>query len=82
MLALASTGSCVGPQNETGHPADRYRQLVQVPLFMSARGIGSKICVIVFLGWHFDIVGIIMTFRERLVRSVIYEVCCVVLVSL
>ena len=35
---MAGTGSCVGPQNKLGHPAHRYRQLMQVPL-LSARGI-------------------------------------------
>ena len=38
VLVLANTGSCVGPQNKTGHPAHRYRQLMQVPV-LSARGI-------------------------------------------
>ena len=32
------TGSCVGPQNKIGHPAHRYRQLMQVPVLI-ARGI-------------------------------------------
>ena len=47
----ANTRSCVGPQNEISHPDQHYRQLMQVPV-LSARGIqiGSKICVIVFLG--------------------------------
>ena len=35
---VASTDSCVGPQNKFGHPAQRYRQLMQVPV-LSARGI-------------------------------------------
>ena len=38
MLAVANTGSSVGPQNKIGHPAHRYRQLMQVPV-LSARGI-------------------------------------------
>ena len=37
----------VGLQNKIGHPAHRYRQLMQIPV-LSARGIqtGSKTCVI------------------------------------
>ena len=60
VLALASTGSCVGPQNEEGHPARHYRQLMRVPV-LSASGIsaGSKTCVIVVLGLRFKIVDII-----------------------
>ena len=51
---------------------------------LSARGIliGFKACVIVFPGWHFEIVGMALTFRERLVCSIKYEVCFIVLVSL
>ena len=43
---------------------------------ISAHGIyiSSKTCVIVFLGWHFEIVRIILTFRERLVCSMRYGV--------
>ena len=37
VLAVANTGSCVGPQNKTLYPARRHRQLMQVPVF-SARG--------------------------------------------
>ena len=37
-LAVADNGSCVGPQNKTGHPTHCYRQLMQVPV-LSARGI-------------------------------------------
>ena len=82
VLAVANTGSCVGPQNEIGHPA-HHRQLIEVPL-LSARGIwiGSKICVVVSLGLHFKIVSIILTFRKRLMCSIQYEMCCVVFVSL
>ena len=32
VLAVANTSSCVGPQNKIGHPAHRYRQLMQVPV--------------------------------------------------
>ena len=32
-----------------------------------------------FLGWQFEIVDVILIFRERGVCSVKYEVCCVVL---
>ena len=32
VLAVANTGSCVGPRNKIGHPAHRYRQLTQVPV--------------------------------------------------
>ena len=51
MLAVANAGSCVGPQNKIGHPAYRYRQLMEVPV-LSSRGIyrGSKTRVVVFLG--------------------------------
>ena len=38
VLAVANTGSCVGPQNEIGHPAHHYRQLMQVPV-LSGSGI-------------------------------------------
>ena len=57
--------------------------IVQV-LVLSTSGIyiGSKTRVIVFPGWHFKIVSMVLTFRERLVDSTKYEVCCVVLVSL
>ena len=36
VLAVASTGSCVGQQNKIGHPAQRHRQLLQVSV-LSAR---------------------------------------------
>ena len=80
MLAVATTGCCMGPR--LGHPA-HHREFMQVPV-LSARGIeiDSKTCVIVSLGLRFEMVSIILTFRERLVCSVKYEVCCVVLVSL
>ena len=32
VLAVANTGSCVGPQNELGHLTHHYRQLMQVPV--------------------------------------------------
>ena len=35
MMMMMSTGSCVGPQNKIGHPAHRYRQLMQVPVLFS-----------------------------------------------
>ena len=38
VLAVAKTGSCVGPPNKIDGPAHRYRQLMQVPV-LSARGI-------------------------------------------
>ena len=37
-LAVAHTGSCVGPRNRIGHPAHRYRQLMPVPV-LSVPGI-------------------------------------------
>ena len=51
LLAVANTGSCVGLQDKIGHPAHRYRQLMQVP-GLSARGIsiGSKTCFWFYLG--------------------------------
>ena len=60
----------MGPQNRKGHPAHRYRQLMQVPV-LSARGIyiGSRTCVIVFLGLQSRIVDFI-----RIVVSV-KEIC-------
>ena len=40
MLAVANTGSFVGPQNKIGRSVRRYRQLMQVPV-LSARGMVS-----------------------------------------
>ena len=37
-IFLINTDSCVGPQNKIGHPAYRYKQVMQVPM-LSARGI-------------------------------------------
>ena len=53
---------------------------MQVPV-LSVRGIGigSKTCVIVFLGLRSKIVDVILPFRERLMCSMKYEVCCVML---
>ena len=77
-MAVDKTGSHVGPQNKTGHPAHSYTQLMQVPV-LCARGIeiGSKTCGIVFLGLRSDIVDITLSSRERLVCSLKYQVCCV-----
>ena len=49
---------------------------------LSARGvqIGSKRCVIVFPCWHFEILSMVFTFRERVVYVIKYEMCRVVLV--
>ena len=46
---MANIGLCVGPGNKIGHPACRYRQLMQIPM-LCARGIeiGSKTRVIIF----------------------------------
>ena len=30
VLAVADSGSCVGPQNEIGHPTHRYRHMMQI----------------------------------------------------
>ena len=38
IIAVADAGPCVGPQNQTCHPAHRHRRLLQVPLW-SACGI-------------------------------------------
>ena len=38
VLVVANTGSCMGPWNKIGHPAHRYRQLMQV-IVLTARGI-------------------------------------------
>ena len=55
-----NTGSCMGPQTKIGKHALRHRQLLQVSV-LSARGIyiGSKTCVIVFLGLRSESVGTI-----------------------
>ena len=37
VLAVANTGSCVGLQNEVGHPAHHYRQFLQVPMLSACR---------------------------------------------
>ena len=52
VLDVANTGSCVDPQTKIGHPAG-----CRFPM-LSARGIeiGSKTCVIVFLGLRSKIV--------------------------
>ena len=38
VLAVANNGSCMGLQSKRGHPAYRYRHVMQVPV-LSARGI-------------------------------------------
>ena len=78
LSAVVNTGSCLGPQNKGGHPACRCRQLMQVLVLSRGKLIGFKTCVIVFLGWHFELWICFCTFRERLVCSVKYEVSCVV----
>ena len=50
VLAVANTGSSVGPKNKTGHPAHQYSQLRQVHVLDKNRL--SQTCVIVFLGLH------------------------------
>ena len=81
-MAVANTGSHVDPQNKIGHPAHRDRQLMQVPVF-SAREIcmGSKTCVTVFWGLRNEIVDI-LSLRDRVMCSMEYKVCCVVLIPL
>ena len=61
VLAVANNGSCLGPQNEIGHPAHRYRQLMQVPM-LSIWGIiiGSKTDVTVFLASSCEILSILL----------------------
>ena len=50
---------------------------------LSAHGEkGSMTGVIVCLGLRSEIVDIIESFRERLMCSIKYEVCCAVLISL
>ena len=39
---LCYAGSCVDPQNQTGHPAHCHRQLMQVPV-LSAHGILNRL---------------------------------------
>ena len=41
VLALAKTGSCVGPQNKIGHPAHHYRQFIR-PDIIPGGWLGSK----------------------------------------
>ena len=67
-------------RNEIGHPARCYKRLMQVSV-LSARGIhiGSKTSVTVFLGWHFEIVSMVLTFGERLMCSVEFETFCIAL---
>ena len=50
---------------------------MQVPV-LSAREIwiGSKTCVAVYLDWHFEVVDINLTFREKLVCSMTWSVLC------
>ena len=65
VLAVANTGSCVGPQNEKGYPA-RCRFLWWV---LAEYKIGSKTSVIVFLVLGSEIVDRIWTavWEKRLV---------------
>ena len=73
----------MGLQTKLGDPACCYRHLMQVLVLSACRvWIGFKACVIVFVGWHFKIVDIILSFQERLTCSMEYEVCCVKLLSL
>ena len=59
VLVVAKTGSCVGPQNEEGHPAHCYRQLMQVPVLSVPRNINRlQNMWYVFLGLHAEVVGI------------------------
>ena len=76
MLAMDKTGFCVGLQNKIRQLACRHRLMVQVSV-PSALGIytGSETCVIVSLGWHFEIVNIILTVREGSVYSMKHESC-------
>ena len=68
-----------GPVTQTkiGQTARRYRRLMQV-LVLSARGIeiGSKTCVLVFPGWHFEIVSTVLIFRDSLVCFIKYSMLC------
>ena len=58
VLAVANTGSCVGPQNKIGQPAHRYRQLMQVPCWMSAEyKQAPKQVLLFFLGLCSEIVN-------------------------
>ena len=56
---------------------------MKVPV-LSARGIYivSNTSVIVFTGWHFEIVSVVLAFREKLVGSIKYEVCFAEVVTL
>ena len=76
MLAVANTGSCVGPQNIIGHPVHSYRQLMQVPV-VSASGIYNRflnMCCC-FSGFALRNCGYnFVFFRERLMRFVKNEV--------
>ena len=59
VLAVANTGSCVGPQNKISHPVHHFRQLVQVPVLCASGILGSNIYVIVLLGLRSKIVDMI-----------------------
>ena len=69
VLAVANTGSCVGLQNKIGHPAFRYTQLMQVPVFSACEIFKQApkhmllLCCF-FLGRHFKIVTIALTSPE------------------
>ena len=54
MLVVASTGSCVGPQNKIGRNAHLYKQFMQIPV-LSAREMytGSKTFYCFFCGFVF-----------------------------
>ena len=79
MLAVTNIGCCVGPQNKIGHPVRRYEQLMRVPALRAyGMQIGSKTCVVVFLGLPFEIVDIVLTLSRHI--DVLYEIlsvlCC------
>ena len=56
---------------------------MQVPIVECPQNINSlqNICYRVFLDLRSEIVDMILSFREKLLCSIKYEVCCVVLVS-
>ena len=68
MLVVASTGSCVGPQNKIGRNAHLYKQFMQIPV-LSAREMytGSKTFYCFFVGLCSEIVDMSCGLRRRLV---------------
>ena len=88
VLAVANVGSCVGLQNEIGHPARCHQRLMSVPV-LGAHGIkiGSKTCLTYEYGefssrcfFHrFEMLARkqLWTIVDRLIYLIKHEVCCI-----